>query len=116
MDQLAFDFNRPIAPADLGEVERLLAWLSAHPGFHTAKTISTALGLTDRQIRQSAEAADGLIISGPGSPGYCHLYHCDPQTIGHIADTLRSQARRMLSRSIRMRRRAITAVAGASGS
>lgn len=110
MDQLAFDFNRPVSPAEIGEVERLLAWLSAHPGFHTAKTISAALGISDRQIRQLAEASDGMVISGPGSPGYCHLYHCDPQTIGHIAETLRSQARRMLSRAIRIRRRAAAAV------
>ena len=104
IEQGTFDFSSPPA-SPVGEVERLLAWLSAHPGFHTAKSLSSALDLTDRAIRQAAEASDGLIISGPGSPGYCHLYHCDPETIGHIADTLRSQARRMLARSIRIRRR-----------
>jgi len=106
-EQPTFDFDtRPPAPAEIGEVEALLVWLSSHPGFHTAKDITAALGLKDRKIRQLAEAADGLIVSGPGSPGYCHLYHCDPDTIGHIADTLRSQARNMLRRSIRIRVRA----------
>lgn len=104
-EQAAFDFTAPPAPP-VGEVERLLAYLSAHPGFHTAARLSESLDLSDRKIRQLAEASDGLIVSGPGSPGYCHLYHCPAETIGHIADTLRSQARSMLSRSIRLRRRA----------
>lgn len=107
MEQRTFDFTAPPpAPAPVGEVEILLSYLSKHPGFHIAKDLSEALGLSDRKIRQLAEAADGLIVSGPGSPGYCHLYHCDPDTIGHIADTLRSQAKQMLRRSIRIRNRA----------
>jgi hypothetical protein len=109
-EQASFDFTAPPPFHPVGEVERLLSHLSSNPGFHTAKQLSAALDLTDRKIRQLAEASDGLIISGPGSPGYCHLYHCDPETIGHIADTLRSQARQMLSRSIRIRRRAVAAV------
>lgn len=103
-EQASFDFSAPAPPA--GDVERLLSYLSAHPGFHTAANLAAALGLTDRQIRSLAQDSDGLIISGPGSPGYCHLNHCDPETIGHIADTLRSQAKHMLRRSIRIRRRA----------
>ena len=105
-EQASFDFTaRPILP-EVGEVERLLAWLSARPGFHTAATISAALDLTDRKVRQLAEAADGLIVSGPGSPGYCHLYHCDPETIGHITATQISQAKNMIRRALRTRRRA----------
>jgi len=104
--QASFDFTAPPPPAvPVGEVERLLAFLSRNPGFHTAADLAKALSLSDRKVRQLAEASDGLVISGPGSPGYCHLYHCDPKTIGHIADTLRSQARSMLARSIRIRRR-----------
>ena len=105
-EQASFDFTAPPAPVPVGEVECLLAYLSANPGFHTARQLTAALDFTDRKIRQLAEAADGLIVSGPGSPGYCHLYHCDSKTIGHIADTLRSQARNMLRRSIRIRVRA----------
>jgi hypothetical protein len=103
-EQAAFDFTSP--PAPIGEVEQLLAWLSSHPGFHTAATIAASLDLSDRKIRQAAEQADGLIVSGPGSPGYCHLYHCDPETIGHITATQISQAKHMIRRAIRTRRRA----------
>lgn len=102
-EQAAFDFTAPVAIPD---VERLLAWLSAHPGFHTAAQLAASLGLSDRKVRQLAEAADGLIVSGPGSPGYCHLYHCDSKTIGHITATQISQARQMIRRAIRTRRRA----------
>lgn len=110
-EQATFDFTpRPASAPEIGEVECLLAWLSAHPGFHTAKQLAATLGHSDRKIRQLAEASDGLIVSGPGSPGYCHIYHCPPDTIGHIADTLRSQARAMLARSIRIRRRAHAAI------
>ena len=103
--QASFDFTAPPAPP-VGEVERLLAWLSAHPGFHTAAIIARALDLSDRRVRQLAEAADGLIVSGPGSPGYCHLYHCDTLMISHIADKLVSQGKAMIRRAIRTRRRA----------
>lgn len=105
IEQASFDFTGPPPPPP-GEVEILTAYLKNNPGFHTAKQLSTALAYNDRKIRQLAEAADGMIISGPGSPGYCHLNHCDPKTIGHIADTLRSQARNMLRRSIKIRIRA----------
>lgn len=102
--QASFDFTAPSPPP--GEVDILTAYLNNHPGFHTAKQLAAALAYNDRKIRQLAEAADGMIVSGPGSPGYCHLHHCPTETIGHIADTLRSQARNMLRRSIRIRIRA----------
>lgn len=104
-DQPTFDFTAPPAPP-AGEVEALIRYLAWHPGFHTAAKLSTALNHTDRKIRQLAEASDGFIISGPGSPGYCHISHCDTERLAHIADTLRSQARSMLARSIRIRKRA----------
>lgn len=98
-------FTQPTPPAP-GEVEILTAYLRNHPGFHTAKQLAEALAFTDRKIRQLAEAADGLIISGPGSPGYCHISHCDPETIGHIAEKLISQGKAMIRRAIRTRNRA----------
>ena len=100
-----FNFDTPAA-TEPGDVEILVAYLFNNPGFHTAKQLAVSLAYTDRKVRQLAEQADGLNVSGPGSPGYCHLNHCDPKTIGHIADTLRSQARNMLRRSIRIRIRA----------
>ena len=104
--QAAFDFTAPAPSPEIGEVERLVSYLKQHPGFHTAAKLSSALALSDRKIRQLAELSDGLVISGPGSPGYCHLDHCDTKRLAHIANTLRSQARSMLARSIRIRKRA----------
>lgn len=106
-EQAAFNFT---APPDISEVERLLAYLSARPGFHTAATIAGALTLSDRKVRQLAEAADGLIVSGPGSPGYCHLYHCPAEKIHHITATQISQAKLMIRRALRTRRRAHTLI------
>jgi hypothetical protein len=100
--QSAFDFTAP-PPAEIGEVERLLNHLSNNPGFHTAAKLSAALALTDRQVRQLAEAADGLIVSGPGSPGYCHLYHCPTEKVHHITATQISQAKQMIKRALRTR-------------
>lgn len=102
-EQAAFDFTAPPIPPEIGEVERLLAWLSARPGFHTAAQISAALDLSDRKVRQLAEAANGLIVSGPGSPGYCHLYHCPDEATGHITEKLIAQGKAMIRRGIRTR-------------
>ena len=68
--------------------------------------MAVELDLGDRQIRALAERAGGLIISGPGTPGYCHASHCPAEQISHAADTLISQGRRMIRRAIQLRRRA----------
>lgn len=103
-EQPSFDFNpQPPVPPEVGEVERLLNHLSNNPGFHTAKQLAEVLNLSDRKIRQLAEASNGLVISGPGSPGYCHLYHCDDETTGHISDTLISQGKHMIRRALRIK-------------
>lgn len=104
--QASFDFSAPPASPPETEVQRLVAWLRDHPGFHTARNLAAALELSDRKIRQLAEHSDGMIISGPGSPGYQHLHHCSAGDLAHIADTLRSQAISMLRRALKMRSRA----------
>lgn len=105
--QLDLCFAAAAAPLQQdAETERVLAYLRENPGFHTARQLSAALDLTDRQIRKAAEISGNEIVSGPGSPGYCHITHCPPEKIAHIADTLRSQARHMLARSIRIRQAA----------
>jgi hypothetical protein len=102
--QLDLCFAAAAAPLQQdAETERVLTHLRENPGFHTARQLSAALDLTDRQIRKAAETSGNEIVSGPGSPGYCHITHCPPEKIAHIADTLRSQARHMLARSIRLR-------------
>lgn len=70
------------------------------------KKLAVALGHTDRKIRQIAEHSGGLIISGPGSPGYQHISHCTTEQINHIANTLESQGRSMLRRSQTIRKQA----------
>lgn len=110
IEQSTFDFNRPASQVD--DVERVLAWLASHSGFHTAREISKELGLSDRKIRDAAEKADGLIISGPGSPGYCHLYHCEIGTVDHVTSKQISQARKMVHRAIRTKRRAHERISG----
>ena len=105
--QQDLDFSKPaISPAEIGEAEILLNFLSNNPGFHTRKQITAAIGLSDRAIREIAEQSPELIVSGPGSPGYCHLYHCPDEKTGHITEMLISQGRKMIRRAIRTRRAA----------
>ncbi len=102
--QASFDFTPP-APA-AGEVEALVAWLRDHPGFHTAATLAKRLDLSDRKIRQLAELSNFDIVSGPGSPGYCHISHCPPEKLRRITNAHRSQARAMFRRYIGLHKRA----------
>lgn len=87
------------------DVDAIACWLSGRD-WVTARDIEAALHLDERQIRAIAEHSDGLILSGPGCPGY-RLF--DDQTrIGdadRAASRLESQARKMLTRSSQIRRR-----------
>jgi hypothetical protein len=106
-DQGEFDFqSKPVTPPAT-EVDRLIRHLfEAGAAWITARELAASLDLTDRKIRQLAEHSDGLIISGPGCPGYRHLHHCTADQLREVADRLNSQARSMMRRSIRIRRRA----------
>lgn len=109
-DQLDLCF--PSAPAPLqeeAETEMVLNYLLQNPGFHTARVLSAALDLTDRQIRRAANLCED-IVSAPGSPGYCHLDHCPTEKVNHYISTLRSQARQMIARSMRLSKRAHTRI------
>lgn len=108
-DQQELDFTLPPPPVP-GEVEILTLYLLNNPGFHTAKELAESLAYSDRQIRQLAQQADGMIISGPGSPGYCHLHHCPTEALSHIAETLISQGKAMIRRGIKTRKRAHTII------
>lgn len=105
-EQPSFDFEARPAPAVLGDVERLLAWLSSNPGFHTARQITENSGLTDRAIRECAEKNPHLVVSGPGSPGYCHIHHCPVEKVNHHTGKMISQAKKMIRRAIATRRAA----------
>ncbi len=105
-DQLDLQYAAAAAPLQPDpEAERLITYLHEQTGFHTAMKLHQVFGFSDRKIRQLAEQSDGLIISGPGSPGYCHIDHCPLEKFNHIKEALRSQARSMLSRYIKMSKR-----------
>lgn len=108
--QPELDFNPPPPPPAEDEVTRLVTYLQSHPGFHTAKDLSSTFQIPDRKIRQLAEAAAGLIVSGPGAPGYIHLHHCPTEQLGHIAESLISQGKAMIQRGIRTRKLAHQAI------
>lgn len=101
---------RPILP-EVGEVELVLNFLSNHPGFHTRKQISQAIGISDRAVREVAEQNRDLIISGPGSPGYCHIYHCTMDEVNRYTGTQISQGKKMIRGAITSRNAAIALVA-----
>jgi hypothetical protein len=101
--QLELSLDAP-APAELADVARLAGWLyQAGDRWLSARDISAALELSDRQIRHLAASSGGLIVSSPGSPGYKHVRHCDPEEIKTITSRLEHQAKLMgdRARSIR---------------
>ena len=100
--QLDFKFSTQPAP-DPEEIECFVEWLHLRPGFHPAKEISRLTGTDDRKVRQLAEHAAGRVVSGPGSPGYCHAAHCPPETLRRVVAALESQARNMMARARRIR-------------
>lgn len=102
--QLELDLRAP-APPDLAEVARLAGWLySAGDRWVNARDISRSLGLSDRQIRNLAAASGGIVVSSPGSPGYKHVRHCDPEEINAITGRLEHQAKLMGNRALEIRR------------
>jgi hypothetical protein len=61
---------------------------------------------TDRRLREAVEATRGLVVSGPGSPGYCRI----DETVRHlalqVAQAQLSQGKKMMRRGIQIRRMA----------
>lgn len=104
--QLDLTFRAAPQPAAAHDVQALIDYLDRNPRFHTARQLASVLNVTDRKVRQLAEAADGMIVSGPGSPGYCHLHHCPAEQIAHLTETLISQGRNMIKRALKTRNRA----------
>ena len=71
--------------------------------WHTARELKIH-GFTDRELRLLVEHSDGRILSYPGSPGY-KLFEAATLDEYQAAEALRNQARRMLCRFFRYRRR-----------
>jgi hypothetical protein len=104
-----FEFNlsvSPEKPSVAGLRELLHVLKSLGPVWTTAGQLAERLGLSDRTVRKLAEASEGQIVSAPGCPGYKHFDHCTAEEIARASDKLRSQARLMLKRSIRLRAKA----------
>ena len=97
---------QPEKTAVTGLRELLHVLKSLGPVWTTAGQLADRLQLSDRTVRKLAEASEGQIVSAPGCPGYKHFDHCTTEEIARAADKLRSQARLMLQRSIRLRRKA----------
>jgi hypothetical protein len=104
--QCDFDFEAKRMPAPAAaEVDQLidfLFWSSAN-GWVNAKQIAASLGYNERKIRSLAQHSEGIIISGPGCPGYRHISHCTGAQVREVSDRMKSQAKAMLRRSIRLK-------------
>lgn len=92
--QLEIDFS-PKPPAH-DDIERLALFLyDQGPVWTTAKDITKALNITDRQIRKLASDSHGKILSGPGCPGYRHVRRSTPEEVQEVVARLRHQAHMM---------------------
>jgi hypothetical protein len=104
--QCDFDFEAKRMPSPAAaEVDQLidfLFWSSAN-GWVNAKQIAASLGYNERKIRSLAQESDGIIVSGPGCPGYRHISHCTGAQVREVSDRMKSQAKAMLRRSIRLK-------------
>lgn len=101
--QLEFSLHAP-EPAELADVAALACWLyNSGDRWISAKEITESLGITDRQIRNIAAGSGGIIVSSPGSPGYKHVRHCDPEEIKSITSRLEHQAKLMAQRACSIR-------------
>ena len=92
--QIEMDFETAKPAAD--DIARLANFLYAQgPTWTTAKDITKALDFTDRQIRKLASESNGLILSGPGCPGYRHVRRATPEEVQEVVARLRHQAHMM---------------------
>jgi len=105
-EQLDLDLAKQGPVVSAAEIRTLTDWLAGR-GWVRGAAITEALGLDERKIRAIAEASDGLVISGPGCPGYKLLSGAaELRDVDQAASRLESQAKRMLHRANSLRRRA----------
>ena len=107
------DLTFRVVKPSTGDIDAptLVALLKVHGDWLTMQQIAMALRwlkgngrADDRRIRAAAEASDGRILSGPGSPGYKLTADATPEDM-MVVHTLESQARRMMARAVAIRRR-----------
>lgn len=105
-EQLDLQLSRTAPVVDQREIDALCSFLQGRT-WTTASVIELELGLDERRIRAIAEQSDGMILSGPGCPGYKLLSSAAQlREVDEAAGRLESQAKRMLARALSMRRRA----------
>ena len=78
--------------------------------WQTAAEILQSIGkpATDdnkRWLRDVASRAE-YVLSGPGSPGYRHIRHCQIEEVDHYRNSLISQGKGMIKRGIKISRAA----------
>lgn len=95
-------FAPPAPPA--GEIDRLCTFLATRDGWTTAKEISQAIGLGDREIRNLARHNRQLILSAPGTPGYKLIKKATLEEIQRTAAKIRSQCREMSAGYVTLRK------------
>ena len=107
--QSDFDFTTKRMPvpaaAEVDQLIDFLLWASAK-GWVNAKQIAASLGFNERKNRSLAQESDGIIVSGPGCPGYRHITHCTMDQAREVSLRLESQSNAMKRRSIQIRQMA----------
>jgi len=84
-----------------GDVETLMRTLRGKGWLHAA-TIEDLLSWSERKIRAVANASEGQVLSG--QHGYKLTIECTPEELKAGTQWLRSQARAMIGRSLRIAR------------
>lgn len=106
-EQLTLAMARSGAPAVSSQDVATVCHFLTGRDWTKASTIELFTHIDERRVRAIAEASDGMIISGPGCPGYKLLTDAAQlQEVDEAASRLESQARRMFARAVAIRRRA----------
>lgn len=93
--------------SDDPDVRKLVEWLAAGPKrWSTSTQIKDALGYCDRTTRRLAALSAGLILSGPGSPGYIYIRKASADDVRRVCDKLTKQAENMTNRAREIRHQA----------
>jgi len=104
--QTEFKTPRQSSPPQ-ANVDRLVAILLTHgERWTTSSEIAKETGYNERHIRDLAEHSECRIVSGPGCPGYRHILHTTTAQIAEVVNRLQSQAKRMISRSVKINKAA----------
>ena len=92
------------ASLDIDAARRLQEVLKEAGQWVKAKDLHASMGLTDRALRNLAEASEGAVISG--QLGYKHADCATAEEITHAANWLMAQGRKMMDRGLKILRRA----------